>query len=192
MDKKNRTILTVLAVLTLFIALLGATYAYFSATSKSEPQIITTSSLSLAVTLKGSTHVTNIKPTTWSTNMSNNESNVDIAKIPFKVSTSAGVKAYYDITMSTAIPSNTSLSGGNATDVKYKLFKSGETTALKEGNFSASFNEKIISDAPIEDGVELNDEYDLYVYIENKDEAQNTLQNIDFSINISGNAKQID
>ena len=103
MDKKNKIILTVLAVLTLFIAILGATFAYFSAVSKSKPQIITTSSLSLSVTLKGSTHVTNIKPTTW-VNKTSAEDNKDIAKIPFSVTAPAGVKATYNINMSTKIP----------------------------------------------------------------------------------------
>lgn len=191
MDKKNKTILTVLAVLTLLVALLGATFAYYSATSKSEPQIITTSSLSLSVTLKGSTHVTNIKPTTWtSTNAA--KTNEDIVIIPFSVTAPAGVKATYDINMSTKIPSNSALTGGSASDVKYKLFKDGEAAALKEGSFSANFSETIINDATINEGSALNDAYVLYVYIENKDAEQNTLQDVDFSINITGTADQID
>ncbi len=191
MDKKNKKILTVLAVLTLLVALVGATFAYFSATSKSEPQIITTSSLSISVTLKGSTHVTNIKPTTW-TSTAAAQTNKDIAKIPFSVTSPAGVKATYDINMSTKIPSNSALTGGSASDVKYKLFKDGEATAIKEGSFSADFSESIITGAAIDEGSALNDAYVLYVYIENKDVAQNTLQAVDFSINITGTANQID
>lgn len=191
MDKKNQRILTVLAVITLFVVLLGATFAFFSATSKSEPQIITTSSLSLNVSIKGSTHIENIKPTTW-TNIGAAETNKDISKIPFAVTAPKGVKATYDIKMETQIPSNTTLSGGSATDVKYKLFKLGENTALKEGSLGANFSENILTSIAITEGVELNDQYILYVYIENKNSEQNTLQNIDFSVNLTGSANQID
>jgi len=191
MDKKNQTILTVLAALTLLVALLGATFAYFSATSKSEPQIITTSSLSLNVSIKGETHVTNIKPTTWVSTTAA-ETNEDIAIIPFTVTTPAGVKAVYSINMSAVVPSNISLTGGSASDVKYKLFKSDATNPTKEGSLAADFNEDIIIDAPITEGIALNDAYVLYIYIENKDVVQNTLQDIDISINLIGTADQID
>ena len=192
MDKKNRIVLTVLASLTLVIALIGATFAYFSAVSQSEPQVITTSSLNLSVAINGSTHITNIKPTTWSSDLSQNDVNVDIVRIPFTVSSSSRLNGNYNINMTTQIPSNSQLSGGSASDVKYKLFKNGETTPLKEGSLSSDFNEDIITMAPITADSTLNDTYILYVYIENKNEAQNTLQNIDFSIILNGSADQTD
>lgn len=191
MDKKNRIILTVIAVMTLFVALVGATFAYFSATSTSEPQVITTSSLSLSVNLKGSTHITNIKPTTW-TNIAGAEINEDISKIPFAVSTTAGVKGVYNINLKATIPTNSALIGGSASDVKYKLFKDGEVNVLKEGSLSSNFSDDVVINAPITEGVALNDNYVLYIYIENKSEAQNTLQGIDMSISLTGEADQID
>ena len=191
MDNKNKTTLTVLAILTLLVALFGATFAYFSATSKSKPQVITTSSLSISVTLKNSTHIANIKPTTW-TSLVAAESNEDISKIPFTVTAPAGVKAVYSIKMETTIPTNTTLTGGDPTDFKYKLFKVGESTPIKEGSLSSNFSENIITNAPINKDVILNDEYILYVYIENKQELQNSLQNINFSIKLLGNADQVE
>lgn len=192
MDRKHNITLTVLGVLALFVSLLGATFAFFSATSKSKPQVITTSNLSLSVVLKGSQHVTNLSPTTWSSTMSKNDSNENIAKIPFEVTTKEGVKAIYDIILSTTISQNTSLSGGTPEDIKYKLFKVGETSVLKEGNLSANFNKEIVTDAQIAQGSALNDQYILYIYIENKEEAQNTLQNIEFNIRLTGTADQVE
>lgn len=191
MDKKNKTILTVLSVLTLLVALLGATFAYYSATSKSEPQIITTSSLSLSINIDGSINVDNIKPTNW-VSLASAQTNKDITRIPFTVSSPAGVKAVYSVNMDTVIPSNSELTGGDASDIKYKLFKDGETTPLKEGSFSSNFNEQIITNSEIALNTPLNDKYVLYVYIENENAEQNTLQNISFSINLTGRADQVE
>lgn len=191
MDKKNRTILTVLWVSTLFITLVGATLAYYSAVYKSKPQVITTSSLSLSVATKGSMHVENIKPTTWN-GVDDAETNTDISKIPFTVTAPAGARAIYDINLSTSIPVNTELSGGSVSDIKYKLFKTGDITPLKEGSFSANFSEDIIIDSPINEGQALSDSYMLYIYIENRQVEQNMLQDIEFSVRITGSADQID
>ena len=191
MDKKNRKLLTILWVITLFITLVGASFAYYNSVSKSKPQVITTSSLSLSVTIKGSTHIENIKPTNW-TNVTDAKNNTDIAKIPFTVNVPAGVKAVYDVNMETTIPINETLSGGSVSDIKYKLFKTGETTPLKEGSLNSYFNEDVIIDSPINEGQALTDSYMLYVYIENKDVEQNALQDISFSIKITGRADQID
>ena len=190
MDKKNRIFLTVLAIFTLIMAMIGATFSYFTAIKKSKPQIITTSSLSFMLNISGATHVTNIKPTKWSNVISENEQNVDIAKIPFIVTSYSGVKATYDITMSTAIPSNQFLTGGSASDIKYKLYKEG--TKIKEGNFTSIFSEKLISDSEIPLDIKTIEYYKLYVYIEDNNEAQNSLQNIDFIINLDGRANQIE
>ena len=59
----------ILAILTLIVTMIGATFAYFKAISKSEPQIITTSSLNINLALKGSMNIKNIKPTIWSNNI---------------------------------------------------------------------------------------------------------------------------
>ena len=191
MEQRDKTILTILGALTLLVALLGATFAYFSATSQSEPQIITTSSLSLNVSIKGETHIENIKPTTW-TSKAAAESNSDIAKIPFYVTANAGVKATYDIKMGANVPSNSLLTGGSASDIKYKLFKNGENTIVKEGNLNSNFSDNIVVASPIEEGKILNDEYILYIYIENKNVEQNSLQDIDISISLTGTADQVE
>jgi len=188
MDKKNRITLIVLAILSLLVATIGATFSYFSAVSRSKPQIITTSSLSFHLQIEGTTHVTNIKPTAWSNTLSDNETNTDIAKIPFKVTTKSGVKGNYDVIMSTAIPSNDKLTGGNASDIKYKLYK--DETKIKEGSFSENFSEELITDSEILPNVTSNDKYKLYVYIEDNNDEQNSLQNISFIIDLNGKATQ--
>ncbi len=189
MDRKNRIVLTVLGALSLLFALIGATFAYFSAVSQSEPQIITTSSLIMRVTIAGSTNIKNIKPTTWSNTMSDNENNKDITVIPFVVNADAGVQGDYDINMSTVITPNGKLNGGNVSDIKYKLYKEG--TMIKEGNFSSNFNEKIIEKAEILENTPVNDSYKLYVYIDNQNGEQNSLQEINFEINLTGEAHQL-
>ena len=190
MEKKEKEhiILTVLAIISLLIAITGATFAYYSAISKSKPQIITTSSLTFSLNISGSTHVTNIKPTKWSNVISENETNVDIAKIPFSVTAFAGVKSTYDITMSTKIPLNQSLAGGSESDIKYKLYK--DNVKIKAGNFISDFMEKIVSDVDMEMDKTITEYYKLYVYIEENNEAQNSLQNIDFTIMLDGRANQ--
>ncbi|MBE6153616.1 MAG: hypothetical protein E7166_05270 [Firmicutes bacterium] len=191
MDNDNRRVLTILSTLTLIVLLVGATFAYYSSISTSEPQVITTSSLAISINLKGSTNVDNIKPTTW-VSLASAETNTDIVKIPFSVTTPAGVKAIYDVNMKATIPTNSKFTGGSASDFKYKLFKQGEITPLKEGSLDSNFDEDIINNAPILEGVSLNDNYILYVYIENKNESQNTLQDINMTISLTGRADQID
>ena len=77
---KGKIALTVIGAATLLTALVGATFAYFSATSTTTTQTVTTANLNLSITADGdATHVTNIKPTTWSDTMSDNTTNADIS-----------------------------------------------------------------------------------------------------------------
>ena len=188
-DKKNRTILMILAILTLIVTMIGATFAYFKAISKSEPQIITTSSLNINLALKGSMNIKNIKPTIWSNNINENEANKDIAIIPFEVTSDSKITAIYGVTMSTNIKLNTNLVGGKVSDIKYKLYKNG--TYYSEGSFSENFKEKIINDGSITLKGNLDDKYKLYIYIEDSNNfPQNQLQDINFTINLMADANQ--
>ena len=188
LDDRTKKILTILWAITLIVALIGATFGYFSATDKTDPQIITTQNLGVSLTIEGATNVDNIKPTTWDTNLANNDTNEDIVKIPFKIKSTSRVNGTYTINMSTNITENALLNGGSASDIKYKLYK--DNTEIKTGSFTTGdFNEEIANGTISKDS-DLNDEYMLYIYIENKDETQNKLQNIQFSITLSGNASQ--
>ena len=122
-DKKNRTILMILGFLTIIITMIGATFAYFKAVSQSEPQILTTTSLSINIGIKNSLNVKNITPTTWSENMDDNLNNENIAHIPFVVSSDSKIKALYGVNMTTNIKPNNTLTGGEASDIKYVLYK---------------------------------------------------------------------
>lgn len=187
-DEKTKRILTILWSITLIVALIGATFGYFSATDKTDPQIITTQNLGVSLTIEGATNVDNIKPTTWDTTVTNNDNNDDIVRIPFKVKSTSRVNGTYTVNMSTNITENALLNGGSASDIKYKLYK--DNAEIVSGNFTTGDFNVEIANGTISKDSDLNDEYILYVYIENKDETQNKLQNIKFSITLSGNASQ--
>jgi len=188
-DERNKKTLLILWILTFLIALIGATFGYFSATSESDPQIITTQSLSVGVAIEGATNVDKIKPTTWNaTDMSVNENNTDITVIPFRVTSTSGINGTYTIDMSTNITENALHEGGSASDIKYRVYK-GSTQIGNVGSFTTGdFKVEIVNGDIAETGI--NDQYKLYVYIENKDEKQNKLQGISFDIVLSGTASQ--
>ena len=206
MERENgrgRIALTVIGAATLLIALAGATFAYFSATSTTTTQTITTSSLNLTVAADGeATHVSGIKPTTWVSN-TDAKTNNDIAIIPFKVTGSSSTDGTYTVNLSTNIVLNSGtvveeqgqagvpLTGGDVSDIKYRLFTKEGTELGSEKSFSATTNEDIVTNGTITADVPLNDEYILYVYIENDESnPQNKLQGIDFTITLGGSASQ--
>ena len=206
MERENgrgKIALTVIGAATLLIALAGATFAYFSATSTTTTQTITTSSLNLTVAADGeATHVSGIKPTTW-VSTTDAETNNDIAIIPFKVTGSSSTNGTYTVNLSTNIVLNSGtvveqqdgeavpLTGGDVSDIKYRLFTKEGTEIGSEKSFSATTNEDIVTNGTITADVPLNDEYILYVYIENDESnPQNKLQGIDFTITLGGSASQ--
>lgn len=200
---KGKIALTVIGVATLLTALVGATFAYFSATSTTTAQTVTTANLNLSITADGAaTHVTNIKPTTWSDTMSDNTTNADIARIPFKVTGTSSTNGKYTVNMQTSIALNNgtvveqeggeavALNGGEISDIKYRLYKKDGTAVGNEQSFAATTDVDIVTNAAITANVALTDEYILYVYINNTGKAQNKLQGIDFTITLGGSAIQ--
>ena len=151
-EQQNRKlILTIMGVSILVVATIGATIAYFSATSSANPQNITTGELKVAAESKISNN-SNIKPATWDdTNMENNNSNTDIARIELTVDTTGTTikTGKYDILLTTTgIKLNAEteeLKGGKLSDVKWALYKLDSEGAVAkadgkigEGNFSKS------------------------------------------------------
>lgn len=188
-DERNKKTLLILWVLTLIIALIGATFGYFSATAETEPQIITTQSLSVGLAIEGATNVDKIKPTKWNeTDMSANESNEDITVIPFRIYSDSGLSGTYTIDMSTNINENDLYEGGSASDIKYRVYK-GNTPIGDVGSFTTgNFKVEIVNGTIVNTGI--NDEYKLYVYIEDDNNIQNKLQGITFKVTLTGNAEQ--
>ncbi len=202
---KHKVLLTVIGAGTLLVALAGATFAYFSATSTTTTQTVTTSSMNLTVEADtNTTHIENIKPTTWSDTIADNVANSDIAKVSFKVTSSSTTAGTYQISMTAPrLALNTGndadgnkLVGGSLDQVMYKVYKvSGDTyTAVTAtaatGNLADPATAKlIVTDAAISSS--LNDQYVIFVYIENDDDApQNQLQGLDFDISVTGSASQ--
>ena len=204
-NMKGKIALTVIGAATLLVALAGATFAYFSATSTTTTQTVTTSSMDLTVEADtNTTHIENIKPTTWSDTVSDNVANSDIAKVSFKVTSTSTAAGTYQIKMTApGLALNTGndadgnkLVGGTLDQVMYKVYKvNGSTytpvTATEAtGDLSdPSAAKLIVTDAAISGT--LNDQYVIFVYIENDDKSpQNQLQGLDFEISVTGSAAQ--
>ena len=203
-ERKHKILLTVIGAGTLLIALVGATFAYFSATSTTTTQTVTTSNMNLTVEAdSNTTHVDNIKPTTWSETITENVSNTDIAKVSFKVTSTSTTTGTYQISMTApGLELNTGndasgqpLSGGTLDQVMYKVYKvsGGSYTEVSgagaTGNLSnPTVPKQIISNATVNSS--LNDQYVIFVYIENSNNAQNQLQGLDFEISVTGSASQ--
>lgn len=203
-ENKHKVLLTVIGAGTLLIALAGATFAYFSATSTTTTQTVTTANLNLTVAADtNTTHITNIKPTTWAEDVSANVSNKDIAKVSFKVTSTSSAAGTYKITMTApGLALNTGndasgvqLKGGSLDQIKYKVYKvSGSTYTAVTGAGATgtladpSTAKEIISSAAISSN--LKDQYVIFVYIENDAGDQNQLQGLDFDIAVTGSASQ--
>ena len=241
-ERKYKTILIIIWVIALMITLIGATFAYFMFTKKSEPQIIITGdyigedqdddgnsgndnngggqnssgsgenassnngtgnqggsgggnqtvspteSLNMSVTVEGTSRADNIKPTKWDESMAKNESNQDIAVIPFRVSSNSTKNAEYRVNMSTYIEENELLEGGSAQDIKYRVYKGDKE--ISSGNFHTGDFDVEIVNGIIEENKNLLDEYKLYVYIDETHVPQNRLQSISFSIILTGYVNQ--
>ncbi len=247
-ERKYKTILIIIWIIALMITLIGATFAYFMFTKKSEPQIIITGdyigedqdddgnsgssdnsgndnnsggqnssesggtasnnngtgnqggsgggnqtvepteSLNMSVTVEGTSRADNIKPTKWDESMAKNESNPDIAVIPFRVSSNSRKNAEYRVNMSTYIEENELLEGGSAQDIKYRVYKGNKE--ISTGNFHTGDFDVEIVNGIMEEGKDLLDEYKLYVYIDETHVPQNRLQSISFSVILTGYVNQ--
>ena len=138
----NKVVLTIIGLAILVVATIGATFAYFSATSKTVNQNVTTGELKVATTSTVANN-TNLKPTDV---MDNNDSNADIAKITLSVDTTGTsiTTGTYDIQLTTTgielkdqIDSSSTeggkidLVGGKLEDVKWALYKASEDDPAK-------------------------------------------------------------
>ena len=202
--KNHNVLLTVIGVTTLLVAMVGATFAYFSATSESTEQNIKTGVLKVSATSSEKNN-TNIKPTTWDgEEESEIADNKDVAVITLNVDTSQTTieDATYNIFLNaTGIKLNTgddeSLTGRNLSDIKWALFD--ESNKIGEGNFG----EASADDTGNVTNLKVNNQgenikitsgddtqkYNLYIWIAESHNEQNQLQNLDINATLRVDAK---
>lgn len=197
-NKKNNSILlTVIGVATLLVALIGATFAYFTATDISDPQNVDTGKLNISTVLS-STSQSNIIPTTWDdTTIANNiNSNANIAKFTFTVNgEDTDVRnAVYDVTLVGAVSPLTTVDNGvsaadqkgDSTQVLFKLVDSSNTVVASGNYGEITSGKKILSGKTITGGQ--TDTYTLCVYIEESGDNQDKLQGATVSATMTANA----
>ena len=194
-NKKNSNsiLLTVIGVATLLVALIGATFAYFTASSTSSNQNVEAGKLTISTVL-GATSQNNIIPTTWdNSTMANNLSNDNIAKFTYTVdSTGTTVRgSVYDLKLTGAVTTTTvnngvTSQGGDESEVLFKLVK--DSSVVAQGNYSEiKAGKNILTGQTIPvNGASV--EYTLCVYIEESGENQDKLQGATVSATMDANA----
>ena len=204
MENKNKVLLTVIGVATLLVALVGATFAYFSATDTSETVEVTTGAATISLSAANNS-VKDIKPLVISSDslkssLSANASSGtefsdtiknDIVKMTLNVTGSSDVAGSYDIVMSEpTITIGSEANQGSVSDIKYSVYDS-TGKEIKTGSFTGVANENgtVIVDNTTFDGTnDINDTYYVYVYVNNTDSEQNNLQNVNFKLTFAANA----
>lgn len=176
-NSKNNVLLTVLGVCTLLVALVGASFAYFTATSKVTNQNVKTGKLNVTSSFSQVGEENNIKPTTFV--KADADSNTDIAKYSFNVkgdgtTVTEGTYTIQLVGEVTDIKTDDT-KGGTISDVEYALYKvvdGGDDELIKTDNFS-----NLESDAKIATSISLSgttdDNYILYVYIKDNGNQDN-------------------
>lgn len=200
MENPNRTLLTIVGVATILVAIIGASFAYFSANSTSSTQEVTTGKLMLTAA-SGSTGNLNISPTTFS-NVSEAAADPNIAKITLEVVTDGTTisTGKYKITFSTTgIALNTgndangdSLVGGSLSDIKWALYDTTDSSSPKgTGTFeSGNATDLVAVDNILFPMGNNTDNYILYIWIENTDQPQNKLQELTITATMEAIALQ--
>ena len=198
-EKNKKYLIGAIGVITLIIATIGATFAYFSSTSSTKEESIKTGSLKLDATSSELTSA-NIKPTTWNDVMASNVANEDIAQLKLSVDTYGTTieDAKYNIYLTTtgiAHNSNNRLEGGILKDIKWKLVNSNNEV-INTGDFSkVDYSKPIkLTKSPItiekkDTKEEATQTYLLFIYIDNKGQ-ENQLQDLIINGTLSAKAVQ--
>ncbi len=185
-NNKSSVLLTVLGICTLLVALVGASFAYFSAQSSTEKETVTTGELKVVTTLSR-TETDKIKPTTFS--QPDAADNSDVAKLNFNVKgtgTTVDKGTYSIYILGTATPKEVGEAGGTLKDIKYALYQ--DSTKKIEGDYSdISGGKAILTDQELT--ADTDDNYVLYVYINESSSNQDNLQDIDISTTMYATAQ---
>ncbi len=202
--KDSNILLIIIAIATLLVAIIGATFAYFSATSEAIQQDITTGRLNIAVT---STEVSqkNIKPTDFDGDDANIESalkNNDIAQLSFTVDpTDTTIDAYYSIYLTTTSEDKLDNlideeDNGIPSDINWALVKvtEGDSTTysvLDNGTFGGDMTDYRLNTNPISITSPISeDKYILLIWIQENNEPQDNLQGLTLNATIKVEANQ--
>jgi predicted ribosomally synthesized peptide with SipW-like signal peptide len=192
MENKNNVLLTVLGVCTLLVALVGASFAYFTASASTTNQNVQTGKLEIQSTLSKTTQ-SQIKPTTFATTSA--DGNADIAKFTFNVkgvgTTVTG--ATYNIKLLGAASGIKEVAdnGGTLADIEYALYKgtAASGTIVKTGSFTEIADTLQINNAAYTLTNATDDTYTLYVYIKETNENQDNLQGVTISSTMTAEAQ---
>lgn len=199
MDKKNTNnnsnnniVLTVLGIATLLVAITGASFAYFTATSITTNQNIKTGVLKISTTT-GSVQGANIKPVKESdiNTITKKKENADVIKIPITVNTTdTTIDATLDVYMTAAGFGDKTYTNGNPTDIKWELLDSTDTN-IGSGSFDMNTTDLKLNTNSIEtvsDKTTYN--YTLLIYILDNNDIQDDLQDLTLSATLRVDAKQ--
>ena len=198
--KNHNVLLTVIGVTTLLVAMIGATFAYFSATATTDKQEIKTGELKVTANSRIENNK-NIRPTDWDGTDVDTilDKAKDIAVITLTVNTkdTTITDAAYDIFLDAeGVKLNSEGgTGGQLSDIKWALFDVdtdnnligegdfGEDGVVTEGNGKVTnlqVNESgKISITPNSDDNSHN--YKLYIWIKESHSEQNQLQGLTIS-----------
>ena len=201
-NKRNNTILTFVAVATLLVAVVGASFAYFSATGTGDTQNVASGELKVAVT-SGSVTGASIKPVASTlTEVDDLYASSDVVKLPVTVTTTGTtVAADYDISMTWAgveLDTEGGKTGGSLGDIKWMLISGtdGSGTKIDEGDLSAGNGTTKLTTTRRDVTVQASastaqvDEYTVLVYITDTGAVQDQLQGLSISATASVEAKQ--
>lgn len=194
MENQNKVLLTVIGAATLLVAVVGATFAYFSAIGSETSVQVQTGSSQIAIQASEDV-VENIRPTSWTTRA---EADAEVAKnnvekFTLTVSGAVSGRGTYTISMNKPEIAIKNIAGdkGDLSDIRYAIFRGEETTAVKQGNFAdATFTEgkvDLVVDEAYQNSV-LSGEFTVYVWIENENADQNNLQEVSFKLTFAANA----
>lgn len=215
-ENSNKVLLIVIGVATLLTAMIGATFAYFSARDTSNVLDVTTATSNLTVTAENNS-VTNIRPTTW--NATNRDTDTEIVKMTVSVDGTTTASGKYSLFLNEPTivlgeglthdndATDTMVEGdneqGEIADFKWAAYDSEGNQIVAPTSFT-SYNEAD-GDEPVNalipgNGLTgytkaytatngatttIDDEYYVYVWIENKDADQNKLQEVSFDVYFS-------
>lgn len=194
----NKVLLTVIGAATLITAMVGATFAYFSATDKSGTKTITTANSNFTVTASNNT-VTGIRPTSWTpaetmtiaedeTNDDITKTNAEIVRMKVTVTGSSTTSGSYNLKLNQPkITVETEENQGDATDFVWAAYKSDGTKIVGQTPMTTEASTPTIIDNVAyskTDGTNFTDVYYVYVWLNNNG-SQNNLQKVNFQLSFT-------
>ncbi len=204
-ENKNNVLLTIIGAATLLVAIVGASFAYFSATGGTASQDVQTGSLKISA-VAGSIEEANIKPVADAdiTSIEEKLANNDVVKLPITVTTTGtNVSSEYNIFLTTTgIGLDESKTGGSLEQLKWELLQGedGSEASIATGNFASGDVTKLQLNSTafnIVNGGAV-DNYKLLIYIQNTEDTpgepgsgvQDKLQGMSFTAYTTVEAQQ--